>query len=160
MEIGTLRKFLCTLSIGVALLLGLAVQTEAQRRRHREGNWGYRNYGQMVSASRHRRNRLRQSARRRLRLQRRIYNVRLGRHRRQMRLAESRRFRQRQRWWAGVQRGRAARFRTRQQWWARTLESRRARFRRRQALGRRLQRRQQMVALRHSRRAYGRSRRD
>jgi hypothetical protein len=141
MEIGTLRKFLCTLSVGVALLLGMWIPVEAQRRRWRDNdNWRHRNYGQIVSASRHRRNRLRQSAKRRQRLQRRNY------------IAQSRRFRQRQQWWANVQQRRARRFRQRQQWWANTLEARRARFRRRQAVAASRQyRRQRQAQLRHRR---------
>lgn len=153
MEIGTLRKFLCTLSVGVALLLGMWIPVEAQRRRWRDNdNWRARNYGQLVSARRHRRNRLRQIAKRRQRLHRRVYNARLSRHRRIVRIRESRRFRQRQQWWANVRHRRALRFRQRQQWWANTLEARRARFRRRQAVAASRQyRRQRQAQLRHRR---------
>src|SRR5215212_8389521 len=102
MEIGTLRKYLCTLSVGLALLLGLSIQAEAQRRWRNNDNWRPRNYGQIVSARRHRRNQLRQSMRRRQRLNRQIYNVRLNRQRRQVSLSRARQFRQRQQWWANV----------------------------------------------------------
>ena len=82
MKIGTLRKFLCTLSIGIALLLGMSLQAEAQRR-HPPSHapaWGLRNarpYGQRVSARRHERNRLRRDLVRHQRIERRTLNTRL-----------------------------------------------------------------------------------
>ena len=82
MEIGTLRKFLCTLSVGLALLLGMSLQVEAQRG-HPPSHapaWGVRNarpYGQQVSARRHRRNSLRHDLSRHQRFERRTLRNRL-----------------------------------------------------------------------------------
>ena len=83
MKISTLRKALCTLSVGVALLLGMSISTQAQRR-HGPPPWapayGRRNdrpYGQIVSARRHRRNELRRDLRLDQRSERRILNSRL-----------------------------------------------------------------------------------
>lgn len=83
MKIGTLKKVLCTLSIGVALLLGMSISTQAQRR-HGPPPWapayGRRNvrpYGQTVSARRHARNDLRRDLRFHQRDERRVLNSRL-----------------------------------------------------------------------------------
>ena len=81
MKIGTLGKVLCTLSIGLALLAGTYVPAEAQRRWRGNDNWRARNYGQLVSARRHRRNRLRRSLMRHQRLERLRLNARLRRQR-------------------------------------------------------------------------------
>ena len=82
MKIGTLRKFLCTLSVGIALLLGMSLQAEAQRRYpSSNGRWRARNYGQQVSARRHQRNRLRRALVRHQRIERRTLNTRLRRDR-------------------------------------------------------------------------------
>ena len=76
MKIGTLRKLLCTFSIGVALLLGMSIQTQAQRRYPTSNrNWRERNYGQQVSARMHRRNELRRELIRHQRAERRVYNT-------------------------------------------------------------------------------------
>lgn len=133
MEIGTLRKFLCTLSIGVALLLGLSIQAEAQ-----QGNppshapaYGLRNrrpYGQIVSARRHRRNMVRQDWRRRQ-----VYTARLNRLRERNRLARERRFRQRQLTAYRIRIRREQRFRQRQLRAANIRHTREARFHQRQA---------------------------
>jgi hypothetical protein len=133
MEIGTLRKFLCTLSIGVALLLGLSIQAAAQ-----QGNppshapaYGLRNrrpYGQIVSARRHQRNMLRQDQRRRQ-----IYTARLNRLREQNRLIRERRFRQRQLTAYTIRTRREQRFHQRQLRAANIRYTREARFHRRQA---------------------------
>ena len=134
MEIGTLRKFLCTLSVGVALLLGLSIQAEAQRRGRHNGNWRARNYGQWVSAQRHRRNMLRQSARRQQRLQRRQwYTAQVNRRNQYYRLARERRFRQRQLTAARIRHVREQRFHQRQVRAARIRNQRELRFHRRQA---------------------------
>ncbi|HYG79668.1 MAG TPA: hypothetical protein VD861_04735 [Pyrinomonadaceae bacterium] len=134
MEIGTLRKYLCTFSVGVALLLGLSIPAEAQRRWRDDDNWRSRNYGQWVSAQRHRRNRLRQSLRRRQRLQQRQwYTARLNRRSQYYRLARERRFRQRQLTAARIRRVREQRFRQRQLRAARIRHQRELRFHRRQA---------------------------
>ncbi|MDT4897097.1 MAG: hypothetical protein QOH25_2174 [Acidobacteriota bacterium] len=78
MKIGTLKRFLCTLAVGVALLLGMSLQTQAQRRYpSSNGRWRARNYGQQVSARRHERNRLRHVLSRHQRVERRILNTRL-----------------------------------------------------------------------------------
>jgi hypothetical protein len=81
--IGTLKKVLCTLSIGAALLLGMSISTQAQRR-HGPPPWapayGRRNdrpYGQIVSARRHARNDLRRDLMIHQRDERRILNSRL-----------------------------------------------------------------------------------
>jgi hypothetical protein len=79
MKIGTLRGFLCTLSIGVLLLLGMYVPAEAQRRNSSwDGRWrnrSYRNYGQQVSARRHYRNSLRRRLKRHQWEERRVFNT-------------------------------------------------------------------------------------
>lgn len=134
MEFSTLRKYLCTLSVGVALLLGLSVPAEAQRRWRRDDNWRARNYGQWVSAQRHRRNRLRQSLRRSQRLQQRQWHTaRLNRRNQYYRLARERRFRQRQLTAARIRRVREQRFHQRQARAARLRHQRELRFHRRQA---------------------------
>lgn len=81
--IGTLKKALCTLSIGAALLVGLSIPAEAQRR-HGPPPWAPANgrrydrpYGQIVSARRHARNDLRRDLRIHQRNERRILNSRL-----------------------------------------------------------------------------------
>lgn len=83
MEIGTVKKVLCTLSVSVLLLLGMGISTQAQRR-HGPPSWapayGRRNtrpYGQIVSARKHRRNELRRDLRLDQRSDRRILNERL-----------------------------------------------------------------------------------
>jgi hypothetical protein len=83
MKIGTLRKFLCTLSIGAALLLGMSIPTEAQNRRSSYSRWRARNYGQQVSASRHRRNSQRRRLRRHQVSERHTLNARLRSQREQ-----------------------------------------------------------------------------
>ncbi|HJU55841.1 MAG TPA: hypothetical protein VJ715_14755 [Pyrinomonadaceae bacterium] len=128
MEIGTLRKFLCTLSIGVGLLLGLSIQAQGQRRWRRDDNWRARNYGQIVSARRHRRNRLRQSWRRQQ-----LYTARLNRQREYYRLIRERRFRQRQLTAARIRQVREQRFHQRQLRAANLRYQRETRFHRRQA---------------------------
>lgn len=95
MEIGTLRKFLCTLSIGVALLLAMSVEASAQGR-HSNGRWRARNYGQWVSAQRHRRNRLRHRLNRHQWNERRQLNARFRLHREQYGNSREWRLRQRQ----------------------------------------------------------------
>jgi hypothetical protein len=75
MNFVTLRKFLCTLSVGAALLLAMSVQTQAQRRYPSNGRWRARNYGQRVSASRHRRNAIRRDLIRHQRSERRVFNA-------------------------------------------------------------------------------------
>ena len=78
MKIGTLRKFLCTVSVGIVLLLGMSIQTQAQRRySSSNGRWRARNYGQQVSARRHARNALRRDLKRHQRFERRTLNTRL-----------------------------------------------------------------------------------
>ena len=84
MKIGTLGKFLCTLSVGVAFLLGVYVPAEAQRRDIPE--WDSRTgraYGQRVSWRRHRRNRLRRRLTRHQILERQRLQARLRRQRAQ-----------------------------------------------------------------------------
>ena len=81
MKIVTLRKVLCTLSVGLMLLAGTYVPAEAQRRWRDNDNWRARNYGQLVSSRRHRRNRLRRSLRRHQQLERFYLNARLRRQR-------------------------------------------------------------------------------
>lgn len=83
MKIGTLSKVLCTLSIGITLLLGMSISTQAQHR-HGPPNWapayGRRNprpYGQIVSARMHRRNALKHDLKLRQRDERRALNTRL-----------------------------------------------------------------------------------
>lgn len=83
MKIGTLRKVLCTLSVGAALLLGMSISTQAQHR-HGPPSWapayGRRNqrpYGQIVSARMHRRNAVRHDLILRQRDERRALNERL-----------------------------------------------------------------------------------
>lgn len=60
MKINTLRKFLCTLSVGAALLLGMSISTHAQGGpppwAPAYGRRNIRPYGQLVSDRRHRRN--------------------------------------------------------------------------------------------------------
>jgi hypothetical protein len=82
--IGTLKKALCTLSIGGALLVGLSIPTQAQRRRHGPPPWAPaygrrydRPYGEVVSARRHARNELRRDLRIHQRNERRVLNSRL-----------------------------------------------------------------------------------
>lgn len=78
MKISTLRKVLCTLSVSVLLLLGMSIQTQAQRRYPRAyGRRDVRPYGQLVSARRHYRNSLRRDLRLHQRDERRIFNSRL-----------------------------------------------------------------------------------
>jgi len=81
MKIGTLKQVLCTLLIGVSLMLGMSIPTRAQ------GGpppwapaYGRRNqtpYGQIVSERRHRRNALRHEMMVRERLDRQSLNYRL-----------------------------------------------------------------------------------
>ena len=63
MKINTLKKFLCTLSVGAALLLGMSIPTQAQGGpppwAPAYGRRNIRPYGQLVSDRRHRRNALR-----------------------------------------------------------------------------------------------------
>lgn len=80
----TLKKSLCTLAIGSALLLGTGIAAQAQRHRHGPPPWapawGFRNnrpHGQLVSARVHRRNALRRDIRQRERLERGELNDRL-----------------------------------------------------------------------------------
>jgi hypothetical protein len=76
MEIGTLKKFLCTLSIGAALLLSMSLTTQAQRRYpSSNGTWRTQNNGQQVSARMHRRNELRRELMRHQRSERRVFNT-------------------------------------------------------------------------------------
>lgn len=81
MKIGTLRKFLCTFSVAAALLLGMSITTEAQRRSSSYGRWRERNYGQQVSARMHRRNRSRHRLNRHQWEERRRLNARFRLHR-------------------------------------------------------------------------------
>jgi hypothetical protein len=69
MKISTLSKFLCTLSIGVLLLLGMSIQAQAQRRHYPTP------YGQRVSARMHNRNELRRALIRHQRVERGTYNA-------------------------------------------------------------------------------------
>ena len=89
LEINTVRKFLCTLSIGVALLLGMSISASAQGRHNGPPPWARANgrrydrpYGETVSARRHARNELRRELRRDQRNDRRIFNSRLRYERR------------------------------------------------------------------------------
>ena len=86
--ISTLKKGLGTLSLGILLLLGMSISTQAQRR-HGPPPWapayGRRNdrpHGQIVSARRHARNDLRRGLFRNERLERRALNDRLRYERR------------------------------------------------------------------------------
>ncbi|PYS49303.1 MAG: hypothetical protein DMF68_10470 [Acidobacteria bacterium] len=88
-KFSTLKKTLCTLAIGSALLLGATSVAQAQRHRHGPPPWapayGYRNnrpYGQLVSERVHRRNQLRRQLRENERLDRRDLNNRLRYERR------------------------------------------------------------------------------
>ena len=82
--IGTLKKALCTLSIGGALLVGMIIPAEAQRRRHGPPPWAPaygrrydRPYGEVVSARRPARNDLRRDLRTHQRGEQRTLNSRL-----------------------------------------------------------------------------------
>src|SRR4051812_1141768 len=86
--INTLKKGLGTLSLGILLLLGMSISTQAQRR-HGPPPWAPaygrrydRPYGQVVSARRHARNELRRDLFRNERLERRALNNRLRYERR------------------------------------------------------------------------------
>ena len=88
-KFSTLKKSLCTLAIGFALLLGTGSAAQAQRHRHGPPPWapayGYRNnrpYGQLVSERVHRRNALRRQLMVNERLDRRDLNNRLRYERR------------------------------------------------------------------------------
>ena len=88
LEINTVKKCFCTLSLGIMLLLGMSISTQAQHR-HGPPPWaqanGRRNdrpYGQIVSARRHARNELRRDLIRQQRLDRRTLNDRLRYERR------------------------------------------------------------------------------
>ena len=88
-KFSTLKKSLCTLAIGFALLLGTGSAAQAQRHRHGPPPWapayGYRNnrpYGQLVSARVRRRNALRRQLMVNERLDRRDLNNRLRYERR------------------------------------------------------------------------------
>lgn len=80
MNFSTLKKLLCTVSVGITLLLAMSISAAAQR-----GNppsharaWGLRNnrpYGQQVSERRHRRNELRRELIRHQRSERRVFNT-------------------------------------------------------------------------------------
>jgi hypothetical protein len=86
MKISTLKRFLCTVSMGCALLLVMSVESEAQRRyppSHAPA-YGLRNqrpYGQQVSARRHYRNELRRDLIRHQRLERQAYHEQRGQQR-------------------------------------------------------------------------------
>ncbi|MDQ3817062.1 MAG: hypothetical protein M3362_05160 [Acidobacteriota bacterium] len=84
LNFSTLKKSLCTLAIGSALLLLTGSAAQAQRHRHGPPPWapayGYRNnrpYGQIVSERVHRRNAARRDLKRQERLDRRDLNNRL-----------------------------------------------------------------------------------
>lgn len=78
MKISTLKKALCTLSMGLLLMLGVSIQAQAQRRYQRAyGRRDARPYGQLVSARRHYRNAVRHDLMLRQRNERRIFNSRL-----------------------------------------------------------------------------------
>jgi hypothetical protein len=97
MKIGTLKGFLCTLSISALLLLGMYVPAEAQRRNSSwDGRWRARNYGQQVSARRHYRNSLRRRLKRHQRDERRDFNARRRLERDQYDNSREWRLRQRQ----------------------------------------------------------------
>ncbi|HEX8887528.1 MAG TPA: hypothetical protein VF779_00015 [Pyrinomonadaceae bacterium] len=88
LEINTLKKGLGTLSLGILLLLGTGISTQAQRR-HGPPPWAAaygrrydRPYGQIVSARRHARNEARRDLFRSDRLERRALNERLRYERR------------------------------------------------------------------------------
>ena len=88
LEINTLKKGLGTLSLGMLLLLGTGISTQAQRR-HGPPPWAPaygrrydRPYGQIVSARRHARNEARRDLFRSDRLERRALNDRLRYERR------------------------------------------------------------------------------
>jgi hypothetical protein len=83
LEINTLKKGLGTLTLGILLLLGAGISTQAQRR-HGPPPWAPaygrrydRPYGQIVSARRHARNEARRDLFRSERLERRALNDRL-----------------------------------------------------------------------------------
>jgi len=86
--ISTLKKGLGTLSLGILLLLGMSVSTQAQRRQGPPpwapayGRRNERPYGQDVSARRHARNELRREMRQDQRDERRTLNDRLRYQRR------------------------------------------------------------------------------
>ena len=84
LNFSTLKKSLCTLAVGSALLLLTGSTAQAQRHRHGPPPWapayGYRNnrpYGQIVSERVHRRNAQRRDLIRQQRLDRRDLNNRL-----------------------------------------------------------------------------------
>jgi hypothetical protein len=81
MKINTLKKILCTLLVGVALMLGMSIPTQAQGGpppwAPAYGRRNNRPYGQLVSERRHRRNALRHDLMLRERLDRQALNDRL-----------------------------------------------------------------------------------